>query len=237
MKGKCQTFTAPGKYNVHHPKIAGNPRECETTPLAGRTVALYSDHWKRFVKIDGRRVIMSPTINVPSVPAWWHSEKFELVSAQDGQFALYNHKYKNYLRMPGRNKDMDGSDRQNKHSSIPHNQMGWERFQFIHKGDGQYAIKCPYSVGGPSYMRAGGHHVNGVPHSGPWEQFRLIDVHCRVGFNDSFSSALVYPGYAVGLYEHNKFDGKKLWIDPGQHNELGDHGDRASSIIVRRDTW
>lgn len=236
MKGKCQTFTTPGKYNMNHAKMAGNPRECETTPAARRFVALYNDHWKRFVKIEERRVIMSPTTEVPSLPGSWHSERFELVPAQDGQFALYNHKYKNYLRMPGRDKDMDGSDRQNKHSRIPDNQMGWERFQFIPRGGGQYAIKCPYSTGGPSYMRAGGHHVNGAPHIGAWEQFRIIDANCRVGFNDSFSSALVYPGYTVGLYENDNFEGKNWWIGPGQRNELGDHADRASSIIVRRDT-
>ena len=231
LGGKCQTFPV-GQYTMHHEKMKGVAGECETKPVAGRTVALYSDHWKRFVNVTGRRVTMSPTVQSVSLPSSWDSERFELVPAQDGQFAFYNHKHRNYLRMPGRDKDMDGSDRINKHSSIPHNQMGWERFYIEDRGGGNYTIRCPYSVGGSSYMRAGGHHVNGVAHRGPWETFRIVDVNCRPGFNDTFSSAMTYPGYVLEMYADDNFSGKH-WAIAGTANELGDHADRTSSVKVR----
>ena len=231
MGGRCQTFPV-GEYNMHHEKIKGGLGDCATTPVAGRIVALYNDHWRRFVKVDGRRVKMSPVVHSVSIPGSWHSERFELVPARNGGFGLYNHRSRNYLRMPGRNKDMDGSNGTHKHARVPDG-WGWEQFIFENRGNGQYAIKCPYSIGGPSYMRAGGHHVNGVVHLGPWEQFRIIDVNCRTGFNDTFSSAMAYPGYVLEMYADENFRGKRWAIASRTANELGDHGDRTSSVKVR----
>ncbi len=53
------------------------------------------------------------------------------------------------------------------------------------------------------------------------------------GFNDTFSSAMVYPGYVLEIYADENFSGRHWAIASRTANELGRHNDRTSSIKVR----
>ena len=149
------------------------------TLQGGMEIALWcEEHGGRFVRMYRGEMGLSPPRATPTLPSSWQSERFTLVSSENGrEFALYSKQNRRYVRMPRRESRMDATDQMNMHYPAIPNGMGWERFEFISLGDGKYAVKCPRSAGGFGYMRAKNDgYVDAAPHQGSWETFHLMLV-------------------------------------------------------------
>tara|TARA_B110000858_G_scaffold193979_1_gene247549 strand:+ start:226 stop:1950 length:1725 start_codon:yes stop_codon:yes gene_type:complete len=120
-------------------------------------IALWNLKHKRWIKMGGEDMQLSPPTNGPVLPSNWDSERFWLVPYEvrhgETEFALYNDKHRRYVRMPKRGASIDTTKRSRKLISMP-NGLGWERFKFLNQCGGRYALKCSQTAGGVSFMRA-----------------------------------------------------------------------------------
>ena len=156
---------------------------------AGMEVGLWNAVHKRWVKMRDADMRLSPKTDTPDMPKHWDSERFLLIQYNGGnEFALYNKRHKRYVRAPRIHKSMDTTD-QHALPNMPTSQIvmpdgwGWERFRFVNKCGGNYALECARSLGGKTYMRAqdnldigAGHAVHNDGQYKGWEIFKVVEL-------------------------------------------------------------
>ena len=121
-------------------------------------IGLWNLKHKRWIKMWGGDMTLSPPSNSPILPGHWDSERFWLVPYKvrhgETEFALYNDKHKRYVRMPTRGASIDTTGIREPKLTLMPDDMGWERFKFLNQCGGRYALKCSRTAGGASFMRA-----------------------------------------------------------------------------------
>lgn len=93
------------------------------------SIALYSKHWKKFLKFGGA---VSPVAEMNELPSGWWGEKWSIVNAGEGNIALWNSWCACFLRMNGAKIDSSppGSTPETLSDS-----WTWERFRVVKLGE------------------------------------------------------------------------------------------------------
>lgn len=169
---------------------------------AGEEIALWNPHWKKFIKMQGNTMMLSPEVSDGRLPSTWTREVFTLIST--GQvwhghtvFGIWNMIERRYVRMPEHNangKRMNATNHQFNNPTMMPAGMGWEKFVFVPQGNGLYAVRCPFTGSGGLYMRENGtmNYVDAADHNGGWQHFKVINANsCQKGGRKFVAAASV----------------------------------------------
>jgi len=169
---------------------------------AGEEIALWNPHWKKFIKMQGNTMMLSPEVSDGRLPSTWTREVFTLIST--GQvwhghtvFGIWNKIERRYVRMPEHNangKRMNATNHQFNNPTMMPAGMGWEKFVFVPQGNGLYAVRCPFTGSGGLYMRENGtmNYVDAADHNGGWQHFKVINANsCQKGGRKFVAAASV----------------------------------------------
>ena len=169
---------------------------------AGEEIALWNPHWKKFIKMQGNTMMLSPEVSDGRLPSTWTREVFTLINT--GQvwhghtvFGIWNKIERRYVRMPEHNangKRMNATNHQFNNPTMMPAGMGWEKFVFVPQGNGLYAVRCPFTGSGGLYMRENGtmNYVDAADHNGGWQHFKVINANsCQKGGRKFVAAASV----------------------------------------------
>lgn len=146
----------------------------EMTP--GSIIALFSDHWGRWMKMDDQGdMVRSSSVGYDNFPEGWTWEKFAVVDAGDGKIALHSLKFNRFVSLNG-----DGDLYASPHKAASHLPSGWtwQMFRPVYAGNGMIALHNAIHnrfirMTGGTMDGSGVKGENDLPDDWHWERFRI----------------------------------------------------------------
>ena len=146
----------------------------EMTP--GSIIALFSDHWGRWMKMDDQGdMVRSSSVGYDNFPEGWTWEKFAVVDAGDGKIALHSLKFNHFVSLNG-----DGDLYASPHKAASHLPSGWtwQMFRPVYAGNGMIALHNAIHnrfirMTGGTMDGSGVKGDNDLPDDWHWERFRI----------------------------------------------------------------
>jgi hypothetical protein len=192
VDGSADVAKAWEQYSVTH--ITGSASVAAFVP--GNTIALHCSAHNRFLRMkdnevngfDGRK-------RVNELPTDWATERFVVVDAGDGLFALFSPTHKRFLRMHGTQVDGKGGV-----LNITASPRECERFAVRYEGNDRISLYSPYHEHFVR-MEPNGNVDGNAYVAKTWEQYSVIHI------TGSASLAAFVPGNTIALHcsAHNRF--------------------------------